>query len=158
MHLHKQPDLVRSITDTDTRQWSFLAFFFVFEVGSLLCGAAQSSSMFIVGRAIAGVGSSGIGNGALTIIAAVLPPRAQAKFLGVNVGLGQLGLALGPIVGGCFTQYVSWRWCTLQIFSLPFAYASDPEADRISYLLLRFLHQSSLGCRRRRAAHPPPNS
>ncbi|KAH8906887.1 MFS general substrate transporter [Coniochaeta sp. PMI_546] len=92
-------------------KWSFLAFFFVFELGSLLCGAAQSSSMFIIGRAIAGVGGSGIGNGALTIIAAVLPPRAQAKFMGVNVGLGQLGLALGPIVGGCFTKYVSWRWC-----------------------------------------------
>ncbi|KIW67595.1 hypothetical protein PV04_06833 [Phialophora macrospora] len=92
-------------------KWSFLVFFLIFLLGSLLCGAAQSSSMFIVGRAIAGMGSSGIGNGALTIIAAVLPTRAQAKFLGLNMGLGQLGLALGPIVGGCFTEYTSWRWC-----------------------------------------------
>lgn len=113
-YLHTRCD-AKSLTRnhrTDTPiQWSFLAFFFVFELGSLLCGAAQSSSMFIIGRAIAGVGGSGIGNGALTIIAAVLPPRAQAQFMGVNVGLGQLGLALGPIVGGCFTKYVSWRWC-----------------------------------------------
>lgn len=67
--------------------------------------------MFIVGRAIAGAGSSGIGNGALTIISAVLPVRKQAKFLGINLGIGQLGIALGPIIGGAFTQNVSWRWC-----------------------------------------------
>lgn len=67
--------------------------------------------MFIVGRAIAGAGSSGINNGSLTIISSVLPLRSQAKFLGINLGIGQLGIALGPIIGGAFTQYVSWRWC-----------------------------------------------
>ena len=67
--------------------------------------------MLIVGRAIAGVGISGLSTGALTIISAVLPPLKQAQFLGINMGLGQLGLAMGPIVGGLFTEYVSWRWC-----------------------------------------------
>jgi hypothetical protein len=42
-------------------KWSFLAFL---EVGSALCGAAQSSVMLIVGRAIAGLGASGLTNGA----------------------------------------------------------------------------------------------
>ncbi|RMZ82141.1 hypothetical protein DV738_g1888, partial [Chaetothyriales sp. CBS 135597] len=92
-------------------KWTYLSFFFLFMLGSALCGAAQSSTMFIVGRAIAGTGSSGLSNGSLTIISAVLPPRAQAQFMGVNMGLGQLGLALGPIIGGLFTEYVSWRWC-----------------------------------------------
>ncbi|KAI1087097.1 MFS general substrate transporter [Rostrohypoxylon terebratum] len=110
-------------------KWTFLAFFLVFVVGSALCGAAQSSSMFIVGRAIAGVGSSGIGNGALTIISAILPPRAQAKAMGVNMGLGQLGLALGPIVGGLFTEFVSWRWCF---------YVNLPIGGVVGILLLLF--------------------
>lgn len=67
--------------------------------------------MFIVGRAVAGVGSCGIATGALTIISATLKPRAQARFLGINQGIGQIGLAIGPILGGAFTTYVSWRWC-----------------------------------------------
>ncbi|KAJ5676565.1 uncharacterized protein N7477_002198 [Penicillium maclennaniae] len=92
-------------------KWSFLLFFFIFELGSVICGSAVSSPMFIVGRAIAGAGSSGIGNGALTIISAVLPVRKQVQFLGINLGIGQLGIALGPIIGGAFTQNISWRWC-----------------------------------------------
>ncbi|KAH8892007.1 MFS general substrate transporter [Thozetella sp. PMI_491] len=92
-------------------KWSFLAFLFLFELGSAICGAAQSSSMFIIGRAVAGLGSSGLTNGALTIIAAILPPHKQPLVMGVNVGLGQVGIACGPLIGGAFTDYISWRWC-----------------------------------------------
>ena len=46
-----------------------MVFLGLFELGSLLSGVATSSKMFIVGRAVAGMGGSGIVNGGLTIIA-----------------------------------------------------------------------------------------
>lgn len=56
-------------------QWTFLSFFTIFELGSAICGAADSSYMLIVGRAIAGIGSSGLLNGAFTILHASFPAR-----------------------------------------------------------------------------------
>jgi len=50
-----------------------MGFFTVFEIGSLICGVAISSKMLILGRAIAGIGSSGILNGVFTIIAGCVP-------------------------------------------------------------------------------------
>ncbi|PVH94015.1 MFS general substrate transporter [Periconia macrospinosa] len=92
-------------------KWSFIVFFTVFELGSALCGAAQSSPMLIVGRAIAGLGASGLMNGILTILAAILPPHKLPRVMGLNVALGQVGLACGPLIGGALTEYATWRWC-----------------------------------------------
>jgi MFS family permease len=59
-------------------QYTFSAFVATFELGSLLCGVATSSKMLIVGRAVAGIGGSGIVNGALTIISACVPLHKRA--------------------------------------------------------------------------------
>ncbi|KAF4826052.1 Efflux pump mlcE [Colletotrichum tropicale] len=54
-------------------KWSFFTFLVIFELGSLICGAATSSTILIVGRVIAGMGSAGIMSGGLTIIAGSVP-------------------------------------------------------------------------------------
>ncbi|KAI1852376.1 hypothetical protein JX266_002554 [Neoarthrinium moseri] len=84
-------------------KWTYLVFLFMFEAGSLICGLAKSSSMLIGGRAIAGIGGSGLMNGAMTIIAGALPLHQRA--------LAQLGIVCGPLVGGALTEYATWRWC-----------------------------------------------
>ena len=61
------------VLKTDVFQYTFLIFVALFELGSLLCGVAVSSNMLIVGRAVAGMGASGLSNGAITIIAACAP-------------------------------------------------------------------------------------
>ncbi|OHF04572.1 efflux pump [Colletotrichum orchidophilum] len=92
-------------------KYTFLAFLFVFEVGSAVCGSAQSSKALIVGRAVAGIGGSGIMNGALTIVSASSPIHKQPLMVGTMMGLSQMGIVCGPLVGGAFTQGASWRWC-----------------------------------------------
>ena len=100
-----------SLTGLTLSQWTFLTFFFIFELGSAICGAAQSSQMFIIGRAIAGLGSSGLFNGSLTTVANCVPKEKRPLAQGINISIGEIGLACGPVVGGAFTTSVSWRWC-----------------------------------------------
>ena len=50
-----------------------MAFFALFELGSLVCALSISSNMLIIGRAVAGMGTSGLLNGTYTIIAGCVP-------------------------------------------------------------------------------------
>ncbi|KAJ5629221.1 hypothetical protein N7528_002878 [Penicillium herquei] len=92
-------------------KWTFLGFFFVFELGSLLCGIANSSKMLIIARAVAGMGGSGLMNGGLTIIASLVPLHKSPGLIGMVMGFCQLGMVGGPLIGGVLTEKVSWRWC-----------------------------------------------
>ncbi|KAK9495527.1 major facilitator superfamily domain-containing protein [Lipomyces doorenjongii] len=89
----------------------FLASIGLFEVGSVLCGAAPNSNAFIVGRAIAGMGSAGIQSGNIILIAHTVPLRKRPMFVGLMGAVFGVASIVGPILGGAFTDKVSWRWC-----------------------------------------------
>jgi len=55
----------------------FLAGVVIFEIGSAVCGAAPTSTALIVGRAIAGLGASGIFQGAMVIVAYSVDPHKR---------------------------------------------------------------------------------
>ncbi|KAF1846818.1 MFS general substrate transporter [Cucurbitaria berberidis CBS 394.84] len=65
----------------------YLSFVFTFEIGSLVCGVASSSMIFIVGRAIAGLGASGLTNDALTIISGAVPLEKSPMYTGFSMSL-----------------------------------------------------------------------
>jgi len=92
-------------------KWIFLTGITVFEIGSAICGAASSSTELIVGRAIAGLGSAGIFSGAVIISVHTVSLANRPIFQGLFGAVFGVASVVGPLLGGAFTDKVSWRWC-----------------------------------------------
>jgi len=92
-------------------KWVYLIALGIFEVGSAVCGAAPNSTALIVGRAVAGLGSAGIFSGAILIVANTVPLRQRPTYMGLIGGMYGIASVSGPLMGGAFTDKVSWRWC-----------------------------------------------
>ncbi|KAJ6155795.1 hypothetical protein N7470_006361 [Penicillium chermesinum] len=84
----------------------------IFEAGSALCGAAPNMNALIVGRAIAGLGGSGLYLGCLTLIEVTTSVRQRPMYMGFTGITWGLGTVLGPLIGGAFAEnrHTTWRW------------------------------------------------
>ncbi|KAF6816604.1 major facilitator superfamily transporter [Colletotrichum musicola] len=90
---------------------NYLGAIVLFEIGSLICAVAPSSTVFIIGRAIAGMGSAGLFSGGVVIVAHTLPLRQRPLGLGLIGGMWGIASVAGPLMGGAFTNSITWRWC-----------------------------------------------
>ncbi|KAL8752878.1 MAG: hypothetical protein Q9199_005439 [Rusavskia elegans] len=83
----------------------------LFEIGSAMCGGANTMNALIVGRAIAGVGGCGMYVGCLTYLSVTTSMQERPVYMG-SIGLiWGVGTVLGPVVGGAFADSsATWRW------------------------------------------------
>ncbi|WP_275579309.1 MDR family MFS transporter [Streptomyces aureoverticillatus] len=82
----------------------------IFLIGSALCGVAQNMPQLIGFRALQGLGGGGLMVLSMAIVGDLVSPRERGKYQGLFGAVFGATSVLGPLLGGLFTEHLSWRW------------------------------------------------
>ncbi len=100
------------ISDLFGRKWTFIGGLLGFAIASAVGGAAQSFGMLISARAVQGAFGAILAPAALSLLATTFTePDERGKAFGIFGALAGSGAAVGLLLGGVLTEYLSWRWC-----------------------------------------------
>ncbi len=82
----------------------------VFLAGSALCGTAWSILSLVLFRGLQGIGGGGLNSLVMAIIGDVVPARQRSKYQAALGIVATVALIAGPLLGGVFSDDLSWRW------------------------------------------------
>ena len=102
--------LFGKISDQFGRKKIFQFAIILFLVGSALCGISQTMNELVIFRALQGIGAGGLMALSMTIVGDIIPPRERGKYLAYFGAVFAVSSVAGPLLGGFFTDSLSWRW------------------------------------------------
>jgi EmrB/QacA subfamily drug resistance transporter len=102
--------LAGRLGDLFGRKRVFQAAVTIFVVGSALCGISQSMAMLVGARALQGLGGGAITVTATALIGEIIPLRDRGRYQGALGAVFGVTTVIGPLLGGYFTDHLSWRW------------------------------------------------
>lgn len=101
---------VGRLADLVGRKKVLIAGILTFTGSSVLCGLAPNAILEIVARAFEGAGAAMLYATTLSIVSNAFPPEERGTGIGIWSGIGIMGGALGPFLGGLLTQTLGWRF------------------------------------------------
>ncbi len=105
----------------------------VFGVMSAICGSAPDENWLITARVIHGIGAALIFPVSIAVVSSTFTGPRQSRAIGIVLGFAAIGTALGPFVGGAFSQY--WTWRGVFFINIPFCIVAV-------FLMLRYVRES----------------
>lgn len=112
---------IAALSDVFGRQQLLVISLLFFSIGAALCAVAEDFTLFLGGRSVQGIGGGGIITMGQMIFSDIVPLRQRPKYFAMVLGAWAIGSILGPVMGGAFVQYLSWRW--VFYLNLPFCVA-----------------------------------
>jgi len=112
------------LSDLFGRKWTFIAGLVGFSLASALGGSAQSFEVLVGARALQGAFGAILAPAALSILTTTFTNMEErAKAFAIFGAISGGGAAIGLLLGGVLTEYLSWRWCLYVnlFFALPAA-------------------------------------
>ncbi len=102
--------VVGKLGDLFGRKAVFLASILFFLAGSVLCGLSSSMTMLVASRTLQGIGGGAVMVTSMALIGEVIPLRERGRYQGALGAVFGVTTVVGPLLGGFFTDHLSWRW------------------------------------------------